>query len=67
MNDPSLPTSADRKCPVCGNLFSLATTEAPPFCSQRCKLIDLGRWLDEGYGVPAVPDPDADEEPEAMG
>lgn len=22
-----------------------------PFCSRRCKLIDLGRWLDEGYAV----------------
>ncbi len=24
-----------------------------PFCSPRCKLIDLGRWLDEGYTLPA--------------
>lgn len=23
-----------------------------PFCSRRCKLIDLGRWLDEKYGIP---------------
>jgi endogenous inhibitor of DNA gyrase (YacG/DUF329 family) len=25
-----------------------------PFCSKRCKLIDLGRWLGEEYGIPAV-------------
>jgi len=23
-----------------------------PFCSPRCRQIDLGRWLDEGYGLP---------------
>jgi endogenous inhibitor of DNA gyrase (YacG/DUF329 family) len=23
-----------------------------PFCSHRCRQIDLGRWLDEGYSVP---------------
>jgi uncharacterized protein len=23
-----------------------------PFCSERCKTIDLGRWLDERYGMP---------------
>ena len=27
-------------------------TKAPPFCCERCKLIDLGRWLDEEIGVP---------------
>ena len=27
-------------------------TDAPPFCSERCRLIDLGRWLDEEVSVP---------------
>ena len=27
-------------------------TEAPPFCCERCRLIDLGRWLDEDIGLP---------------
>jgi len=31
-----------------------------PFCSERCKLIDLGRWLDGKYQVPVVED-DGDE------
>ena len=31
-------------------------TDAPPFCSQRCRLIDLGRWLDEEIGLPHEPD-----------
>ncbi|MGH7179578.1 MAG: DNA gyrase inhibitor YacG [Tepidisphaeraceae bacterium] len=30
-----------------------------PFCSERCKLIDLGRWLEEKYRI-AVYDPDPD-------
>jgi len=25
-----------------------------PFCSDRCKLIDLGRWLDGKYQIPVV-------------
>jgi endogenous inhibitor of DNA gyrase (YacG/DUF329 family) len=35
-----------------------------PFCSERCKLLDLSRWLDGAYRVPAEPVPagDADED-----
>jgi endogenous inhibitor of DNA gyrase (YacG/DUF329 family) len=33
-----------------------------PFCGPRCRLIDLGRWLGEGYRLPAKDsDPDADD------
>ena len=32
-----------------------------PFCSDRCKLIDLGKWLDGKYQVPVEPD-DQDEQ-----
>ncbi|MEI8071303.1 MAG: DNA gyrase inhibitor YacG [Planctomycetota bacterium] len=39
-------------CPVCNALINLTTTTTIPFCSARCRLIDLGRWLDEGYSVP---------------
>ena len=41
-----------------------AWTEYPeyPFCSKRCKLIDLGRWLNEDYKVAAPPDPADDED-----
>ena len=38
-----------------------------PFCSERCRTIDLGRWLGEAYGLPATPDPEADELPEDHG
>jgi endogenous inhibitor of DNA gyrase (YacG/DUF329 family) len=29
-----------------------------PFCSQRCRQVDLGRWLDERYGLPFVSERD---------
>ncbi|MEM8945936.1 MAG: DNA gyrase inhibitor YacG [Planctomycetota bacterium] len=49
------------RCPTCNNEFDLTTSDAKPFCSQRCKTIDLGRWLDESYSLPHVPDPEDDE------
>jgi endogenous inhibitor of DNA gyrase (YacG/DUF329 family) len=36
------------------------TASSFPFCSERCKLIDLGRWLDGQYQVPVVEE-DGDE------
>ncbi|MGB7345452.1 MAG: DNA gyrase inhibitor YacG [Pirellulaceae bacterium] len=45
-------------CSTCGRDFLLDETEAPPFCSQRCRMIDLGRWLDEEIGVPHEGGPD---------
>jgi len=41
------------KCPQCGRLTVYTPkNEARPFCSARCKLIDLGAWADESYKVP---------------
>lgn len=42
------------RCPHCGQpaLFS-SENPARPFCSERCKLIDLGQWANESYKVPA--------------
>jgi endogenous inhibitor of DNA gyrase (YacG/DUF329 family) len=55
-------------CPVCDARVSLETTPTAPFCSERCRLIDLGRWLDEGYGVPEKPrEPDEEPDDEAAG
>jgi uncharacterized protein len=58
-------------CPICGNQFEPSESSAMPFCSERCRTIDLGRWLKEGYSVPHVRDPEADEmaesPPEANG
>jgi endogenous inhibitor of DNA gyrase (YacG/DUF329 family) len=52
-------------CPVCGRrmqVASLADWPFAPFCSARCRQIDLGRWLREDYRLPAA-DPGDDEAP----
>ena len=33
-----------------------------PFCSERCKMIDLGQWATEAYRVPQVEDPEPGKE-----
>ena len=46
-------------CPTCGNPVCWTPASAwRPFCSKRCKMIDLGAWATERYRVPAVEDPD---------
>jgi endogenous inhibitor of DNA gyrase (YacG/DUF329 family) len=40
------------RCPVCDQPLDPQKSAAKPFCSERCKRIDLGRWLDERYGLP---------------
>lgn len=46
-------------CPHCGNLSEFTPSNAfRPFCSERCKLIDLGVWASEGYTIPEVIKPD---------
>jgi hypothetical protein len=47
-------------CPICKkNVADLDNPDSPnrffPFCSERCKLIDLGRWLGERYRIPIKP------------
>jgi endogenous inhibitor of DNA gyrase (YacG/DUF329 family) len=52
------PLRPPRPCPECGKPSARATY---PFCSQRCKDIDLNRWLSGSYAIPATED---DEDPE---
>jgi endogenous inhibitor of DNA gyrase (YacG/DUF329 family) len=33
-------------------MFDTTSTTAMPFCSERCRQIDLGRWLGEKYSLP---------------
>jgi uncharacterized protein len=39
-------------CPICRREFRGEESPKLPFCSDRCRLVDLGRWLDERYGMP---------------
>lgn len=50
------------RCPTCDLLFESAYSLAMPFCSERCRLIDLGQWLDEEYSVPVDLDKTLEEE-----
>jgi uncharacterized protein len=44
-------------CPICGEeVTPRSANKAFPFCTARCKSIDLGKWLSEDYRVPATPD-----------
>jgi uncharacterized protein len=54
-------------CPACGTQVTWSTeNKFRPFCSERCKMVDLGQWATEAYRVPQAGDPDPGEEkPEA--
>lgn len=50
------PTARIVRCPICRK----TTKHTPanphrPFCSQRCRTIDLGSWADESYKIPVKP------------
>ncbi|MHB8973919.1 MAG: DNA gyrase inhibitor YacG [Pirellulaceae bacterium] len=39
-------------CPTCRRKFDSDDTVAMPFCSDRCRLVDLHHWLNETNGLP---------------
>lgn len=47
------------KCPRCGKETESAGNPFRPFCSERCKTIDLGNWIQGAYRIPTR---DADED-----
>ncbi|HQR51372.1 MAG TPA: DNA gyrase inhibitor YacG [Methylophilaceae bacterium] len=51
-------------CPTCGAQTEYTSANPyRPFCSRRCKLIDLGQWATENYRIPENQKPEpADEE-----
>lgn len=49
-------------CPACGQPAVFAPANRwRPFCSERCRVGDLGAWASERYRVPASAAPDTDE------
>ena len=49
------------KCPTCGDAVVWnAASPFRPFCSERCKNVDLGAWASERYAVPGEPEGDGD-------
>jgi endogenous inhibitor of DNA gyrase (YacG/DUF329 family) len=54
-----MPTTV--KCPACGKAVAWIDAEQyRPFCSERCRLIDLGEWAAGSYSIPAEADGDAE-------
>jgi endogenous inhibitor of DNA gyrase (YacG/DUF329 family) len=52
MDNQSKPKQV--KCPQCGRLALYSSeNKFRPFCSERCRIIDLGAWADESYRIPA--------------
>jgi endogenous inhibitor of DNA gyrase (YacG/DUF329 family) len=52
-------------CPTCqGDSVFAPSNPYRPFCSLRCREIDLGAWADEGYRVAAKPDANDESPPE---
>jgi endogenous inhibitor of DNA gyrase (YacG/DUF329 family) len=50
------------RCPQCGEAVDWEKSPSRPFCSQRCRLVDLGAWLEERYVLPGEPASFEDEE-----
>jgi endogenous inhibitor of DNA gyrase (YacG/DUF329 family) len=52
------------KCPICRKQEVKLGDPEFPFCSERCRTIDLGNWASEKYVIPgpAVPEQQSDDE-----
>jgi endogenous inhibitor of DNA gyrase (YacG/DUF329 family) len=62
------------RCPICRRSIEWEGNPDRPFCSERCRLIDLGSWAAERYRIAGAPpdttageDGDDDETPEGSG
>lgn len=52
MDKPQADESRSIPCPVCKSAVTLAEhRESFPFCTQRCKAVDLYRWMSGRYGL----------------
>lgn len=54
-------SSISLRCPSCRKIVLRSDAEFP-FCSERCRLIDLGRWASDGYVISTpLDDPEMDD------
>lgn len=52
-------------CPNCGKPAEYSASNAfRPFCCERCRILDLGNWADERYGIPSDSQEESAENPE---
>jgi endogenous inhibitor of DNA gyrase (YacG/DUF329 family) len=58
------PAPRTVKCPQCGNPVEWSPASRwRPFCSERCKTVDLGAWASEAYRIPAAETPESEAAP----
>lgn len=51
-----MSSQPQKSCPICDNEAPpRSENKAFPFCSKRCKAVDLGKWLGGQYAVPGPP------------
>ena len=53
------------KCPTCKIRIEYEGNPHRPFCSDRCRLIDIGEWASESFKVPICPHQSAENESES--
>ena len=58
----TMPDSPQFTCPICRKKFLESETDAFPFCSSRCRWIDLNRWFNEEYTVESFRRSDEEED-----
>jgi len=64
MSDGSPKRARWVRCPACGKQAPYgAENPARPFCSMRCRNVDLGAWASESYRVASTPSPTDDGDP----
>jgi len=52
-------------CPTCHKqVIWTQNSKWKPFCSERCRLIDLGAWISEGYRIPSCEDENTNKPPD---
>lgn len=58
------------RCPTCDKSYEIAKLDdlpSFPFCSERCRLVDLGRWIDGAFVIPGPPETPASRNAEDEG
>ncbi|MBC7661685.1 MAG: DNA gyrase inhibitor YacG [Chitinophagaceae bacterium] len=67
-SEDKVPAARIVRCPSCGKSTRYDQSNADrPFCSSRCKTMDIAQWADEGYRIPTKPGIDDDSEFEVPG
>jgi endogenous inhibitor of DNA gyrase (YacG/DUF329 family) len=49
-------------CPICKNTTTWEENPYKPFCSERCKLMDLGAWASDDYRIAGKKEDEEDEQ-----